>query len=331
MSDSHYRLVADIGGTNARFALLEAGSEQPVATKTLACADYSSLVDAISAYLATVPFAKPSEAVIAIATAVVGDRVSMTNHAWQFSICETREVLALERLKVLNDFTALALVVPHLTEDMICQVGGGCAVPHHAKALIGAGTGLGVSGVLPLGELWVPVQGEGGHVAYDGRNEREFKIVQALRNQLGHVSAESLVSGAGLVLLYKTLLRLREGQYAGDIQPAEVTQKAMDRSCLVAVDAVDLFCEIFGRVAGDLALTLGARGGVYIGGGIIPKMLELFSASKFRTRFQQHGRFGQYLSEIPTYVITSDCPALRGAALACRPEYASLGINSVRS
>lgn len=331
MSVGDYRLIADIGGTNARFALLEVGSEQPVSTETLACADYVSLVDAVKAYLALVPFAKPTEAVIAIATAVVGDHVSMTNHVWQFSIRETREALALDRLKVLNDFTALALVVPHLTDDMCHQVGGGQAVSRSAKALIGAGTGLGVSGVLSLGNIWVPLQGEGGHVAYGGCNEREFKIIQAIRNQLGHVSAESLVSGSGLVLLYRTLLRLRTGREVDGIQPAEITQKALEKRCLVAADAVDLFCEILGHVARDLTLTLGARGGVYIGGGIVPKILEMFAVSKFRQRFEQHGRFAQYLSEIPTYVIVSELPALRGAALALRPEYETLGINSIRS
>lgn len=323
-------LVADIGGTNARFALLEGESEQPIAAETLACADYPTLVDAVRAYLASVPFAQPSEAVLAIATAVVGDQVSMTNHVWQFSISASREALGLERLTVLNDFTALALAVPHLPDTMCHPIGGGQAVAQCAKALIGPGTGLGVSGVIPLGDTWVPLQGEGGHVAYGGCNEREFTIIQTIRNQSGSVTAESLLSGDGLVLMYQTLVRLRTGQDTV-VKPWQVTQRALEGSCLIAVDTVALFCEILGRVARDLALTLGARGGVYIGGGIVPQMLELFSQSKFRARFQQHGRFEHYLRDIPTYVIVSDYPALLGAALVLqRAEYQGLGITCSR-
>jgi len=327
MTFNKYSLIADIGGTNARFALLEGDSQTPVGAENLVCADYSSLVDAIRTYLDSVPFAKPVNAAFAVATVVTNDQLKMTNNSWAFSIDETRQVLELDQLKVINDFTGLALAIPHLLPEQYHQVGGGEEVEQHIKAVIGPGTGLGVSGAIPLNGSWFPLQGEGGHVSYGPLNEREAQIIKTIRNDMGHVSAESLVSGSGLSLLYQSISEL-EGADAIKLDPEQISNKAIDGSCPIANEALSMFCEILGSVAGNLALTLGARGGVYVGGGIVPKVLDYFSSSDFRKRFEQHGRFTQYLSDIPTNVITAKYPALTGAAFSLNPEYQSIGITS---
>ena len=327
MSVKDYSLIADIGGTNARFALLEGPSKTPIEARNFVCADYPTVVDAIGAYLELVPFAKPVDAAMAVATVVSSDQLKMTNHSWGFSVSETRQALGFRQLKVLNDFTALALELPHLTPDKLHQFGPDAPDDQHVKAVIGPGTGLGVSGIAPIINSWFPLQGEGGHVSYGAMNDREEKVIRVIRKEKSHISAENLVSGSGLSLLYRTISQLEGGDLI-NLEPSKITQMAIDGICPIATETVSMFFEILGSVAGNLALTLGARGGVYIGGGIVPKVLELFIHSGFRERFEQHGRFTKYLSEIPTYVIIAKYPALMGAAFSLEPEYKSIGITS---
>ncbi|MGK0271470.1 MAG: glucokinase [Cocleimonas sp.] len=327
MSFKDYSLIADIGGTNARFALLEGNSHTPIEAVNLVCADYPSIVDAVRIYLDSVSFAKPDKAAIAVATVVANDQLKMTNNAWEFSIEETRQTLELDQLKVINDFTGLALAIPHLSSDQYHKVGGGTEVDQHVKAVIGPGTGLGVSGAIPLNGSWFPLQGEGGHTSYGPLNKRESQIIEIVKEHMTHVSAESLVSGAGLSLLYQSISQLK-GVNSLRLDPEQISLKAVNGSCPIASEALSIFCQVLGSVAGNLALTLGSRGGVYIGGGIVPKVLEYFSASDFRIRFEQKGRFTKYLSGIPTYVITAKYPALTGAAFSLNPEYKEIGITS---
>ena len=329
MSVSDYRLIADIGGTNARFALLEEGSQTPISPRNLVCSEYPSLVEAVNSYLDSVSSPKPKSAGIAVATGVTNDYLKMTNNSWEFSIDESRKKLDLDRLKVINDFTALALAVPHLSKEKRFKIGNGAAIPQNVKAVIGPGTGLGVSGAIPLNGSWYPLQSEGGHNSYGPLNDREVEIIKVIRNSMDHVSAESLVSGAGLSLIYKSLLEV-DGLNVEVLEPHLISEKVLNGNCSVAIEALSIFCEILGSVAGNLALTLGARGGVYIGGGIIPKVLDFFIDSNFRKRFEQRGRFTQYLSAIPTYVITSRYPALHGAAYSLEPEYNEIGLSSFR-
>ncbi|MBJ6612047.1 MAG: glucokinase [Candidatus Thiothrix moscowensis] len=328
MYSNNFNLVADIGGTNARFALVRQDGHVLLEPTTLVCRDYPSIVDAISAYLGVVSVAQPVDAAIAVAAPVVQDRLYMTNHSWGFAVGEVRRALGLRRLKVLNDFTALALALPCLTPEHLCQCGGGEAKAGQAKALLGAGTGLGVSGAIPCGGNWIPLQGEGGHVSYGPLNDAESQVIHCIRQGMGHVSAESLVSGAGLSLLYQTLYQLEHGEPVR-VEPLRVVQQAVEAACPVALAALEMFCCILGSLAGNLALTLGATGGVYIGGGIVPRILDYFSRSGFRQRFQDHGRFSVYLQDIPVYVITAPYPALTGAALALNPTYRGIGITSL--
>ena len=321
-------LIADIGGTNARFALVEEGGYTPQHEHTLACANYRSLSDAVLAYLDDVSQPMPEAASLAIATPVSSDRIVMTNHTWDLSVKETRKTLGLKALKVLNDYTALALALPYLGKDDYHQVGRGSAVEKQTMAVLGPGTGLGVSGAICAGDYWLPLQSEGGHIAYGPLNERETAVIDVIRQYHNFVSAESLVSGPGLVLLYESIARC-DGVHHELLSPGQVTDKALNGTDVSAAEAVAMFCGILGAIAGNLALTLGARGGVFVGGGIVPKLGDYFTSSSFRARFEHNSRFGKYLAEIPTYVISSKYPALIGAAVAVKRQYRHLGVSSV--
>jgi glucokinase len=321
-------LIADIGGTNARFALVDEGSTHPQHERTLSCSNYRTLVDAVLAYLEDVSQEMPETASLAIATPVSNDRVVMTNHIWDLSLEQTRKTLGLKSLKVLNDYTALALALPHLADEDTYQVGGGSSVDKQTMAVLGPGTGLGVSGAIYTGDYWLPLQSEGGHVSYGPLDDRETAVINSIRKHRGHISAESLVSGPGLVLLYESIAKC-DGVEHELLSPEQIAKKALTRDDVSAEEAVAMFCGILGSVAGNLALTLGARGGVFVGGGIVPKLGDYFASSPFRARFENKGRFTQYLSEIPTHVISSKYPALTGAAVAVKPEYSYLGATSV--
>jgi glucokinase len=325
MQTHNHALIADIGGTNARFALVEGPGATPVNARTLPCAGYPTLDAAVKAYLEAENCPVPEQAVIAIATNVSADRIRMTNHHWDLSVRETRSTLGLRSLKFINDFTALALALPLLGADERVQVGGGAASDGQAMAVLGPGTGLGVSGLIPSGSLMIPLQGEGGHATYGPVNEREAGVIDVIRRSFEHVSIERLVSGPGIVLLYRALALL-DGRDAIEAGPQEVTDMAISKTDATAVEAVQIFCGILGTAAGNLALTLGARGGVYIGGGIVPKLGNAFLNSPFRERFEAHGRFRGYLAEVPTCVIHSDYPALQGAAAALAGDYQYLGV-----
>jgi glucokinase len=313
------RVLADIGGTNARFAW-QAGPGQPVeAVLNLPCAEHGSLSDAVHSYLHRTQRAMPAAIAIAIANPVVGDRVAMTNHHWSFSIRELKAQLGLHRLLVVNDFTALALALPRLGAADCWQLGGGAAAPEAAIGLIGPGTGLGVSGLLPDGHGgWLPIQGEGGHSTLAATTPREAAVLELLRAWHGHASAERAVCGQGLVDTHRALLQLDAADAAAQpLSAADITQSALAGQDARCTEALHLFCAFLGTAAGNLALTLGARGGVYIGGGIVPRLGPWFAQSAFRARFETKGRFTAYLQAVPVYVIdTPQSPAFLGAAEA---------------
>ncbi|MFZ5462247.1 MAG: glucokinase [Pseudomonadota bacterium] len=314
-NDSFPRLLGDIGGTNARFALQFSPGAPLTSARTLSCALYPSLYHAIEQYLRECGPVRPHWAALGVANPVTGDRVSMTNHSWSFSISALKKDLGLARLVVLNDFTALALALPHLPAGDLEQVGGGVAQPGAALGLIGPGTGLGMSGLVPCGHDYTPLRGEGGHVTLAAWDEREAQIIARLRRRYGHVSAERALSGPGLVALYEICAALR-GAVPEILSPPEISARALSGACSLCREALDHFCALLGTVAADLALVLGARGGVYLGGGIVPKLGAYFAGSPFRGRFEQKGRFSGYLSRIPTYVIRAPHPGLVGAARA---------------
>ncbi|CAO3446898.1 Glucokinase (EC 2.7.1.2) [Azospirillum argentinense] len=307
-------LVADIGATNARFGLIDGTGIH--GSRVLRCADFPSLEAAALAYLGGMaPDARPSRGAFAIAGPVTGDAVLMTNRGWSFSTAEVRGKLGLERLAVINDFTAVALSVPRLTAADVRQVGEGAPVPGRVVGVIGPGSGLGVSGLVPGPEGWTALAAEGGHVTMAPVSDRESAVLAQLRKSFDHVSAERVLSGPGLVNLYQALCVL-DHQEPEPFTPAQVSDAATANTNPHCVEAVEMFCAMLGTVAGNLALTLGARGGLYIAGGIVPKLGTLFTHSRFRKRFMEKGRMRDFLTPIPTYVITHELPAFLGLAEA---------------
>lgn len=313
------RLLADIGGTNIRLAWQDGPGSPLHDTRVYPCAQFPSVDAAVAAYLAEVGIAAPHEAAFGIANPVTGDEVRMTNHSWVFSQRALKAALGLQRLLVINDFTALALALPTLTPAQLRPVGGGAAVEGSAVALLGPGTGLGVSGLVfpPGARHGVPLAGEGGHVTLAAQTPHEFEVLRILQARYGHVSAERAVCGAGLVELYHAVRQLA-GQGGTEISAAaQVTELALQGHDALALQALGLFCGFLGDVAGNLALTLGARGGVYLGGGIVPRLGTWFDQSPFRARFESKGRFQPYLAAIPCWIIDPNAaPALLGTARA---------------
>ena len=320
------RLLADIGGTYARFTLETAVGVFAHAA-TLRCADHADFHAAVSAFLATLPEGRIQHAAVAIANPVEGDEVRMTNYHWQFSIEQMRERLGFDTLVVVNDFTALAMALPRLAADGKRQVGGGLALERSVIGLLGAGSGLGVSGLIPADDGWIALGTEGGHSSFSPRDERELAILNhawkalprndgptAALGALGHVSFERLLSGPGLELIYRALAERAGVRAAKGLSAPEITRRALAGSDEVCGESLDAFCAMLGTAAANLAVTLGALGGIYIGGGIVPRLGAWFDRSPFRTRFEDKGRFSAYLAQIPTWVITADNATFHGAS-----------------
>jgi glucokinase len=319
MAQGFPRLLGDVGGTNARWAWQPGPGAALERVHVLPCSKFGAIDACIEQYLQLESLPPPRNAAFGIATAVTGDQVQMTNHAWRFSIAALRARLGVDRLLVLNDFEALAHALPALGDGDSRAVGAGVAAADANKAVIGAGTGLGTAGLVADGRGgWQPVVGEGGHATLAASTPREASLLAVLRERFGHASAERALSGPGLVNLYEALCLL-DAALPAALEPAEVLTRAMvrgeahDPRC---GEALQHFAALLGSAAGNLALTLGARGGVYIGGGIVPRLGLHFDALPFRARFEEKGRFRSYLEAIPTRVITAEAPALLGAARA---------------
>ncbi|CAL8474693.1 bifunctional transcriptional regulator/glucokinase [Caballeronia sp. S22] len=306
------RLLADIGGTNARFALETAPGEIGQ-IRVYPGADYPGIAEVMQQYLKDTKVGRVNHAAIAIANPVDGDHVKMTNHDWSFSIEATRRALGFDTLLVVNDFTALAMALPGLTDTQREQVGGGSRRQNSVIGLLGPGTGLGVSGLIPADDRWIALGSEGGHATFSPFDEREDLVTRYARRKFPHVSFERVCAGQGLELIYRALAERDNVTVADDFNAADVTNRALQGEAL-ALEVVNCFCAILGTFAGNIAVTLGALGGIYIGGGIVLKLGELFHKSPFRERFEAKGRFQQYLSGIPTYIITAEYPAFLGVS-----------------
>ncbi|MBP6902013.1 MAG: glucokinase [Burkholderiaceae bacterium] len=325
----HPRLVADIGGTNARFGWIAQPGAKVAQLCTLPVPAHAGPAEATQAYLATlasrgVTDCAPRHAAFAVATAVGGDRVAFTNSHWDFSREAVRRALGLESLLLLNDFEALALSLPRLSGAQR-RAHGQPPRSDAPLAVVGPGTGLGVGAVVPAGGRWVALPGEGGHATLAAGDALEAAVIAVVRRQYAHVSAERLLSGIGLPLLHAALGEVQgHPPSAGAAASTEaIVAAALDGSDALAGQTLDLFCALLGSFAGNVVLTVGARGGLYIGGGIVPRFADRFFASAFRERFEAKGRFRDYLAAVPTALITDTLVALDGAALAIEQHLAA--------
>jgi glucokinase len=306
------RLLADIGATHARFALESApGVLRNVAV--LLCDDYPGIVPLLNAYLAQTNGVRISHAAFALANPISGDFIRMTNRDWQFSTDEVRRALGLTTLLIVNDFTALAMALPGFKPDDLLQIGGGTPQPHAVAGVLGPGTGLGVSGVIPTVDGFVTLGSEGGHVNFAPADEREFAILQYAWREWQHVSNERLISGPGMEIIYRALAQ-RNGVQVPNRSAADIANAAIEQNDPLCLEVLECFAGMLGGAAANLAVTLGAFGGIFIGGGIVPRVAQWFATSPFRARFEAKGRFSDYLAQIPTYVIMTPNPALYGVA-----------------
>ena len=317
------RLLADIGGTHARFALQHHG-RRPYRHRVLQTREFATLAAAIAAYLGEVD-RKPRTAAIAVAAPITGDRVELTNAPWGFSVETLRRGLGFERLAMLNDFEALAWSLPALAGPSLRKIGRGRAVPRMPKAVLGPGTGLGVSCLVPVpgpnrAGTAVALATEGGHMTMAASGAREAEAIAILRAHFGHVSAERLLSGPGLANLYAALAELDGTPLDAPLFAGEIGRRARARSDPRAVEAASLFTGLCGQFAGDMALVYGARGGVYLGGGVIPRLGPAFDFSLFRRRFESKGRFSEWTKSVPTYLIRHPNPAMIGLARSLDAE-----------
>jgi glucokinase len=300
-------LVADIGGTNARFGLVTSLGARPANVAVLAGADYDTLPDAVTAYLAQhAGGARPGAACLAVAGPIDGERYRLTNSTWAGSVRD----LDVPYATLLNDFEALAVSLPHLDGDDLVSLGGP-PLGHGVKAVLGPGTGLGVGGLVPTEHGWTPIPGEGGHVTVPVVDRRELEIVRVLQAQgLPHVVAEHVLSGPGLVRLHRALAQVN-GVSAPELTASDIVARLDDSLC---AETIEVFCGMLGSFAGNVALTLGARGGVYLGGGVLPRIVERVRTSDFRLRFATNPDMAAYLAAIGTALIVAPQPALTGAA-----------------
>lgn len=303
-------LIADIGATNARFALLE-GAEVAI-SETYAVSDYASPVEAARHFLSGPASGHaPKRALIAAAGPVDRGRVALTNAAWIVDSERIAKGLSMSDVAVVNDFEALAWSLPALRADHIVTLGAPRAGDRGTMAVMGPGTGFGLAAMAFAGDTEIPLVTEGGHATLSSENRREDAIILALRQQFHHVSVERVLSGSGLIQLYHAIARVDE-ESVPERDSSEIVAHALADDCKVSREALDLFCAFLGSAAGNIALTLGARGGVFIGGGIAPRFTDFLRASAFRERFEAKGRMSSYLARIPTAVIVHPMPAFIG-------------------
>ncbi len=291
-------LLADIGGTNARFALSQGGEIEPI--EHFKVRDFPTATEAMAAFLARHAGSAPRAAVLGVAGAVENDRCVITNSGWTIDGHDLQAVFGFGTVHLLNDFEALAWALPALQPSDLLAMGRQRPQAGAPMLVLGPGTGFGAACFFPGGPFVVAT--EAGHATLPATSEREEHVVGQLRQSFGHVSVERALSGSGLVNLYLALAAL-DGVAVPERDPGAITEAALARSCRISVAALDMFCSLLGAVAGDLALTFCARGGVYISGGIVPRFAARFAESKFRTQFESKGRYEPYLRSIPTSLI----------------------------
>lgn len=310
-------LVGDIGGTNARFAVIPAPEAPLQILHPVPTADFPDIETAVAESVLAYAPERPRSALLDLAGPIVGDAVELTNAPWTIRPRDMIRRLGLEAVVLLNDFEALALALTALLPDDLVLIGEDPPPASGAKVVLGPGTGLGVGALVQAGGLWIPVPGEGGHVALGPVEADEFALWEHIEPEHGRISAEALLSGRGLVRLYRAIAR-GAGTAPRFERPSEVTKAALAHSDAEAVRTVSLYCRLLGRLAGDMALVFMARGGAYIGGGISPRILPFLIDGEFRRAFEAKAPHENVMRTIPTAVIIRDNPALEGLAAFAR-------------
>ena len=318
LANNFPRLVSDIGGTNARFAI-EIAPYEFVEIKTLTCRDYPTLADAINSYLNASEYPQVKQAALAVPSPIVDDTLFMVNSPWHLSsMMQTKIDTKLDSLIFLNDFHALALSIPHIPKDKLVKVGG--EEPDSSKpiCIIGPGTGLGMATLFkhPLQDEYFAIPAEGGRSSFAAVSEEEFELWQHVHRRFQHVSVERVLSGPGLQVMYEAICEIKGVAIERIPSPSEITELGVNNQCFICTQVVDYFCRILGTTASNLACITSAFGGVYIGGGIVPKILDYFLKSDFRCRFEDKGRYRTFLAKMPIYVIVHDYPAMLGSSYA---------------
>jgi len=310
-------LIGDIGGTNARFAMADQKKPGFSRVATLQCADFASADDAIRKYLKDVRAKAPDVICLAAAGPIVEQRVRFTNNPWRIAASELAEHFGIEKVRLLNDFEAIAYSIPFLTGKDCMPFGLPEPKPldaeHYTVGILGPGTGLGTVGLRKFGELLIPIAGEAGHTGFAPESRVQIDMLSALRERYDRVSAERFVSGPGLENIYWALCRIH-GEQRPQLKAAEIFSRAKERADGRAGEAVQTFFEILGQVAGDLALTIGASAGIFIAGGIVKRYPELLENSRFRSGFESKGRHRSLMEQVPTQLILHEQPGLLGAS-----------------
>ena len=309
-----FNLVGDIGATNARFSVVKVGTSDLENIRYLPCNEFANFQEAISTYLSEHSGVTINSASFAIAGAVHSDSFKLANNHWHINKKNVASALNDTPIHWLNDFSAQALATTVLPHNDLQIVNAGCIRTERQRLAIGAGTGLGVCGLLKSNNRWITTPGEGGHVDFSPNSELQFEVFKILQRHYGHVSVERILAGPGILNLYKALAEIH-GQEVKFNTPKEISSAATEVSAdPLSHDTLQLFCQIFGQVAGNAALIMGSLGGVYITGGVIRSFIDLFLASDFKRCFENKGRFQDYMSDIPVYVSTTRHMGLIGAA-----------------
>ena len=322
-------LLADIGGTNARFALMDRGEIGPV--EHLKVADFSSATDAVAAFLSRhAAGAPPAAGALDVAGPVQNNRCIITNSRWVIDGDELQKMFGFRTARLLNDFEALAWSLPALQPSDLFALGAQSPIAAAPMLAIGPGTGFGAACFFRHDTLPFAVVTEAGHATLPATSEREEQVIGQLRRRFGHVSVERALSGSGLDNLYSALAAV-DGVAAPDRNAAGITSAALDGSCSISRAALDMFCSLLGSVAGNLALTFCAQGGVFIVGGIVSRFADRLVESNFRTQFESKGRYQSYLRNIPIHIIINPDSSFIGLKAFFERKMAATGASAVRT
>ncbi len=314
-------LVGDIGGTNARFAILPAPDADSIEFPTVATADFSDIDVAIERAILAQSQVRPKSAVLAIAAPVTGDEIRLTNCPWTVRPKVMIDRLGFSEVVILNDFEAQALAVVAIAPEHLVQIGGGATDLNASRVVLGPGTGLGVAGLVNANGAWIPVPGEGGHVDMGPRTLRDFEVFPHVERIEGRISGEQMLCGRGLVNLYRAVATA-DAVPATLSTPASITSAALAQSDKIAEEALDIFVTCLGRLAGDLALIFMARGGIYLTGGIAQKIVPALQHPRFRKAFEDKAPHSALMRDLPVFVMTHPLAALLGLAAYARTPQA---------